>query len=196
MRGGFGALAYGVAWLGGFAGGDHDLLTGVSANDHHPETHTHAGAVTREGGNTTEATTTSTTAVDLLTASSLTIAAAEPLLFGLNTRSVTNSGFFGLKLNTTVVQEVAGSMADLAAATGGNSGAVLCYIGSRVTNYLRSATRIWSASAAVGVDNYDAFLLAADMPTAQITDVVIRAFIQTSGTAGADELQVYSLAAS
>ena len=37
MRGGFGALAYGIGWIGGFAGGDHDLLTGVSANDHHTE---------------------------------------------------------------------------------------------------------------------------------------------------------------
>ena len=37
MRGGFGALAYGIGWIGGFAGGDHDLLTGVSADDHHAQ---------------------------------------------------------------------------------------------------------------------------------------------------------------
>ena len=39
MRGGFGALAYGIGWIGGFATGDHDLLTGVSANDHHAQLH-------------------------------------------------------------------------------------------------------------------------------------------------------------
>ena len=196
MRGGFGALAYGIGWIGGFAGGDHDLLTGVSANDHHPETHTHAGAVTREGGNTTEATTTSTTAVDLLTASTLTIAVAEPILFGVSLRAVTNAGFAGLKLNTTVVNEAAVVGSVLAVGPVASSGATLCYIGGRVTSYLRGGTRIFSSSANIVTEAFDIFLDVADMPTVEITDVVIRGIATGAGTTGADELQVYSLAAS
>ena len=61
-----------------------------------------------EGSNTTEATTTSTSVVDLFTVSSLTIAVSEPwnALFGWRrTTGASTTAYLGVKLNTTVVAE-------------------------------------------------------------------------------------------
>ena len=77
------------------------------------------GGLTREGGNTTEATTTSTSAVDLVSITSLSVATGSPIdARGLARKSggAASNGGIGLKINATVVSE--------ANATAGHGGAV------------------------------------------------------------------------
>ena len=164
------------------------------------------GAVTREGGQTTEATTTSTTNTDLLTAASLTLAAAEPAMTIVNGRKTTGAAAefrMGLKLNTTVVNDSDGSgrLFDTnSAADRAGDGVLHILLGARVTNYLQGhtgrydsfdSTQAWIAGGNHNVDS------AAAMPNAQITDVIIRGAVSSASiTGGADELHVYSLAAS
>jgi len=165
-----------------------------------------SGAVTREGGNTTEATTTSTSQVDLLTAATLTIAATEAFILVGVARKTTGAAAkvaLGFKINTTVLR---------AAETGGNinlygtgagdlleSGGFFIVHPSRVTNYLRTtfgSTRSYgnnnSQSGGASATGEDA-----DAPTVEITDVILRGISDNASvTLGADELHVYSLAAS
>lgn len=161
-----------------------------------------AAVITREGGNTTEATTTSTTVVDLLSATTLTIAAAEPALIVVDTRRINVGGFvasYGLKLNTTDVITTRGSSAYGFSARGGSDlqGLIACVIGARVTSYLRSAARMASHQGDVTNDGEALNVATANMPTAEVTDVVIEGVTNNAGdTTAADELHVYSLAAS
>ena len=167
------------------------------------------GAVTREGGNTTEATTTSTTAVDLLSAAGLTIAATEPffVIYGARKTSGAAAGAgTGLKLNTTVVQDVNTSNPSgwlASAANEAQDGVCHFFVSSRVTNYVNgnnqglysnydTTPNANSTGVSPASDDKDAAL-----PTAQITDAVIRgATASASQTLGADEFHAYSLAAS
>lgn len=152
-----------------------------------------AGAVTRDGGNTTEATTTSTSAVDLLTAASLTAVATEPLFITCDfrkTTGATNNIRSGLKLNTAVVLSIGPvtSTSNLA-----ESGLINYHLGSRITNYLRSGVRVFSSNNLAGLLNG---IGSGDMPTA-VTDVIIRALTDDAAITNAhDELHVYSMAAS
>jgi hypothetical protein len=159
------------------------------------------GAVTREGGNTTEATTTSTSDTDLLTASSLTIATAVPFEFVFGHRKTSGAGddcAWGLKLNSTTVgishtgtNSLGVTSTDNEAQSGGHK----VGIGARATNYLRNAWGNYFTAGTSVAGNSLRPTRAADMPTAEITDVVIRALTDSaSNTAGADELHVYSLA--
>ena len=152
----------------------------------------------REGGNTTEATTTSTSEVDLLTASSLTIAATEPTLAICNGRYApgTGRGVFGLKLNATIVRAVSNNASALWITASGTSGAVVIMLGARVASYLRAGCRVYQTGAGTLFSINDIFLENADMPTAEVTSFIMTAVNITDGTTGADELQVYSLAAS
>ncbi len=162
------------------------------------------GAVTRAGGNTTEATTTSTTAVDLLSVASLSIGATTPFLFVVNGRKTTGAAAaiaLGLKLNTTVVGEaVVGNLVllDSSATNQAENGYSKIIIGSRVTNYLRSGTGHFTVYATANTNSGIAVPInTADIPNATITDVVIRAISGSAlVTAGADELQIYALATS
>jgi hypothetical protein len=158
-------------------------------------------AVTREGGNTTEATTTSTSDTDLLTASSLTIATAVPFEFVFGHRKTSGAGddcAWGLKLNSTTVgishtgtNSLGVTSTDNEAQSGGHK----VGIGARATNYLRNAWGNYFTAGTSVAGNSLRPTRAADMPTAEITDVVIRALTDSaSNTAGADELHVYSLA--
>lgn len=166
------------------------------------------GALTREGGQTTEATTTSTTAVDLLSAASLTIGATEPFeLIGVCRVSAGHIGdaACGLKLNATVLSDP--GTADDAIWRKSNSvdeaqeGGYWMDIAARVTNYLTAIGGTFRLCQTDGDFLRDGFAAqmteAAVMPTAQITDVVIRAILANAAmTLGADELQIYSKAAS
>ena len=162
-----------------------------------------AGALTREGGQTTEATTTSTSLVDLLTASSLTIAAAQAFNFQFNYRKVasTADGVFGLTLNSTGVNvpSAAGDQDGLAEFDGTNivqDGIATVWFGARVGDYLRPAGGVMHCQKAGKVKLMTGVCIDADAPTVEITDVLIRGITASGGTMGADELHVYSLAAS
>ena len=186
----------------------------ITASDFANMTHTHASAatggaiaigVTREGGNTTEATTTSTSAVDLLTATALTIAAAEPFIaVGAGRKTaVASAGAIGLKLNTTTIAEASASDDTVWVSTTTNqaeSGPFDFIVAPRVTNYVTPAVGRRVAYIAAGGASGSAVTsnlnrTAATAPTAQITDVVLRALI-ASGTVGTDEFHVYTMATS
>ncbi len=169
------------------------------------------GAVTREGGNTTEATTTSLTAVDLLAASSLSISATTPFTVMVNCRSSAAGDATGDpkitvgKINTTVCQE---AITSTDGALGWSSpdgtaedGMLVYDVGSRVTNYLRAGIGHYQRSDG---SNFTQQLARtnddATFPTATITDITARAIsddtVNPDPTMGADEMHVYSWATS
>ncbi len=159
------------------------------------------GALVRAGGNLTEATTTSTSAVDLLTSSALSIAVDLPiqvLVSGRKTSGATSSAGLGLKLNTTVVGEAhptaTTSVLQLGSVNAAISKSGTMWIPQRVTLYsgqgsiLGLATGLGISAAAVGTTPSKDTAL----PLAVITSIVIRG-ISTSGvTLGADELNIYT----
>jgi hypothetical protein len=170
-----------------------------------------ASAITREGGDSTEATTTSTSAVDLLAASSLTIGATEPFLQMHNGRKTSGAANYtpcGYKMNSTTIGEATGSNVRGWYSSGTNQaedGGAWAIMGPRVTNYqafsrgLRSSHI--SGTNAAGINGTAAHLSQmttdAVMPIATVTDFVIRGLtLNASNTLGADELQLYSYAAS
>ena len=164
------------------------------------------GSVTREGGQTTEATSTSTSQADLLTASSLTVAATQPFKFLANCRKSSGHAStvgFGLKLNSTDVQTTIAGALGIWTSSGANAaqdGMSVATFGARVTNYLKCAEGGTATFTTGGGEIYAQSLIAADeaaLPTATITDVVLQSICTNGSNAvGADELHVYSLAAS
>jgi hypothetical protein len=146
-----------------------------------------------EGSQTTEATTTSTSAVDLLTVTSLTIAAASPIYFAVSfrkTAGAANGVRAGFKLNSTEIRSPVPVTGTTDAAM---AGIYHAWLGARVTNYLRSGryrSEDQDGSTTEGG-------LVTNMPTADITDVILRGLaIDAAITMGATEMHVYSYAAS
>jgi hypothetical protein len=166
------------------------------------------GATTREGGQTTEATTTSTSATDLLSATSLTLAAAEPFKFsvvGRKTSGAAENAALGYKLNTTVIAEaVATSRHPYNTGTSNQAedGGATVTVSSRVTNYTHSAVGLRQNSVSAtdaGVSNGAVTDMnrSAPHPTVEITSLIMRGISDSaSNTLGADELQVYSFSSS
>jgi len=164
------------------------------------------GAVAHEGSQTTDAGTTSTSAVDLLSVSSLSIAATTHIWAAASVRQTANSGRvvgFGIKLNTTVISEAESSynQSDLlwvGEQSVAISGAFLMHMGSRVANFLDGKTRMSSRAKSSTILDLGMSLRAENnMPTATITAVVTRAVCQaTAIAAAADEMHVYTLAVS
>ena len=165
-----------------------------------------AGALTREGGNTTEATTTSTSVVDLITVSGLTIAAAQAFDIQCRfrkTAGAASGAAFGLKLNTTAVAVPRAStpgdnrnvLGGCTATDRAESGIARFGIGPTVTNYsFGSGQGVWAVytSTSSGQLIVNALAGQANRPTAEITDVIGSAQSESaSQTIGMDELQVY-----
>ncbi len=158
------------------------------------------GALTYEGGTTSEATTTSTTGVDLIAASGLTCESVDPIFFTGSCRQHSNRaiGGIGLKVNTTVVGEASVTRTVLARSQGSGDakhGHFSAFIGPRVSGYHRNASGSSRFSSGGGPESGDNVFLnsSASFPGGQITDLVIRAILSySSGTAGADELHVYT----
>lgn len=154
----------------------------------------YVGAVTREGGNTTEATTTSTTAVDLLSDTGMSISAPEPIFALASTRKTTGAADninTGLVLNTTEVRLVSinSSFADAA-----DEGHAVFIISARLTDYTGGGHGFF-ASDSRGAELFN--INSNDMPTATITVGTIRGSVNNASiTMGADEFHVYSLATS
>lgn len=168
-----------------------------------------AAGVSRAGGQTTEATTTSTSAVDLITAASLSITGSTPFEVHYNGRKssgAANDTACGLKLNTTVTGEAstASNQRGLVTTTTdrAENGGVRIEIGPRITNYdafglHRYVVAIGSTGAIAGNSTTPGLTGSALFPTATITDVIIRGISDDAlNTLGVDELHVYSRATS
>jgi len=177
-----------------------------------------AGAVTREGGNTTEATTTSYTATDLLSITSLTPDITENLICIAQIRNTAPGAgadsAVGLKINSTINMEADITRSSLAQvgvrwATGADTiaraGSSFLLLGPQVTNYLSGVQSGYTSNQVSGGASAQsswsrAQNFSADMPGAAITSVIYRAegedVTNPDPTIGIDEVHVYSLAVS
>lgn len=167
--------------------------------------------LTRAGGNTSEATTTSTSAVDLVTVSSLNIAVTSPVEGFVNMRK-TPASFtvnIGLKVNTTVVSDptTATTLSFLGGTGSVTNQAEECHsrfwISPRSTNYLAtwgkvnasyissSGAQLTSSTSLTSASPTSAF------PNATITDVIIRGIASNASiTLGVQDIGIYVLAVS
>ena len=167
-----------------------------------------SSAVTREGGNTTEATTTSTSAVDLLSATSLTLDAITPycLIFGSRkTSGAVDDGGVGFKENSTVILEAAGGSNILWRANTTNEaqeGGIFEFVSARQTNYLNG--NMYGGSVTMGTGGQarenrsgPATDYTASHVNAQTTSFILRGIMDNaSNTLAVDELHLYPFATS
>lgn len=161
-----------------------------------------AGAVTRVGGNTTEATTTSVTKVDILTLTGLNIAASAPVLVLCNIRKTAgaaNQGFIGLDTNNANTLTWNNSLYS-SGTNRAEDAHVALRLEPRFTNYINGVgiTCVWHVSSGTAVANdRNASIVAGVLPTAAITDIDITGGVGDALiTAAADEMQVYTFAVS
>ena len=147
------------------------------------------------GSNTTEASTTSTSAVDLSSVSGLSIptnAYIAALVTYRQTSGGTATAILGLKLNSTVVNDFIPVSAYQNAT---KSGVALFIVGPRLANYLRAGMVVFGGSSSLGTTTDDVTAITADMPAATITDFVIRGRTDNAAaTFAVDEVRVYTLA--
>ena len=147
-----------------------------------------------EGSQTTEASTTSTSAVDLLTISSLTIAAGTPIdgrAILRRTTGASTQAYVGLKLNTT---EVRTPVAWGPAANNPDQGLLNFTMLYGMTNYL-FAWHIFVADPDQAT--YTDIGSGVNMPTAELTDIILRAKVGSGSiTMYADEFHIWSRATS
>lgn len=165
-----------------------------------PQTVTTPG-LTLVGSDTTERSTSSTTAADLSTISGLSISTATPIEIHFSFRKTAGAAAeaaFGLKLNSTVVQLASTSSATdfTGASNGATSGYAVIRIGPREASYLRSAM-CYAASDDFGGDKVFPFSSSSDMPTATITSITITGIVGSASiTAAIKNVRVYTLATS
>ena len=159
-----------------------------------------AGALTRVGGSQTEQTTTSLTAVDLMTISGLTIPVEVPILIQFSYRKsagATGVVGFGLKLNTTVVAEAITTLSSPVAAFPvldlAHSAFATILLGPRIADYLKANLAL-SQGVAIGAIAVGRHALRdADMPLAEITSISIRAIVADALiTAAIGDIQIYT----
>ena len=135
----------------------------------------------------------------LATVSSLSIAATTPFyIFGnwYIVKSGNGAAYLGIMLNSTQVidgQENGGKVSNKNS-DANTSGAFWCYVGPRVTNYLRGLGGDINGGDGSQSGFYD-YASGADMPTATITDVKVTAICSNSDVTSIviDEVFVYSL---
>ena len=165
--------------------------------------------MTRVGGNTTEATTTSTTVVDLLSVASLSISAATPFSFFevyRKSAGFAGSAGFGLKINTTEVRTptAANNAGNVCGPTTtsdrAENGSVTVWLNPVVTSYtfIGASGRFgnWD-SAGVSVAGANGTSSTAPQPNATRTDVIVNAISPNAAvTAGCDEMHIYTYATS
>lgn len=148
--------------------------------------------VTREGGQTTEASTSSSAFVDVLTASGMNIPAVSPLLIVVSFRKVGTAAAtlqVGLKINSTVMWEPSVNL--VGSAPEEPYGVVQFVVGPGVTNY--GAVHGTYGSSTQGTAVLPG-AQAAPRPSAAVTSVAIRGHTNGSDTLYFDDLHVYSLA--
>ena len=148
------------------------------------------------GGGNTDSTSADTV---LATISSLSIAATTPFYIFGNWRiekSGNGSGYLGIMLNSTqvIAGHEHGSKASNSSSDANTSGAFWCYVGPRVSNYLRALGGDINGGDGTQSGFYD-YAGGSDMPTATITDVKVTAICSNSDVdlVAIDEVFVYSL---
>ena len=162
-----------------------------------------ASAVSREGGSTSEATTSSTSEGDLLSVGSLTIAATQPFFVVGLVRKAPRDGTSGaaaraelhLALSTDSSSTNANGTNVFSTTNQAEAQLVKWEYGARVTNYLGHGYQFATDAAPNAVGKYAINSVA--LPTAEVTAVKLRGrSINASVTYGQDELHVYSLVTS
>lgn len=158
--------------------------------------------VVREGGSTTQATTTSTTAVDLISISGLIIQAIEPIdisVLGRKDGGAANGAALGVKLNSSnILTPTAAAVGIILFSTDNEEqhGGSEVTMGARVSAITRGFAGYYGVyntsntrrDSKVFDDN-----MASGMPSVQITDVVITGISgNASITLYADELHIYA----
>ncbi len=155
------------------------------------------GALAHEGSNTTEATTTSGTSVDLLSITSLTIGALQPLMAIAVWRKSSGAADdvrMGIKLNTTNVlsPQNFGSTSDAA-----DEGMQMIVVPARLTAYEKCGLQTLTAGVGASGNNQLVGLVAADAPLVEITVIVFSGQSDNASiTLGMDEGHAYSYATS
>ena len=154
-----------------------------------------SGAITREGGSTIEATTTSTSLVDIISAASLSIAAGAPIeviYVARKTSGVANDANSAFTINATNVgSEKVFSTTNQAEAFVEN-----WLFGPRVTNYTGVPRHIRLASGPAGSYDITAHGMLT-LPTVTVTDLNTRGSVDDALiTLGHDEYHIYSWAVS
>ena len=152
------------------------------------------------GQNTTEATMTSATEADLVTVTGLSIAATTPIMIITMFRksAAAFQPAIGLKVNaTTVLAAVNAALTALggfAATNEAQSGVSVCFIAPRITSYLQGVSGHFRSGGATGQQTgaVGAVALAADLPTATVTDIIIRGDSDGTNTLAVDGVYVYA----
>lgn len=151
------------------------------------------------GAQQTEGSSTSTSPVDLISITGLTIPVETPLLIIGSVRKTAGASAsvsFGLKINATVVSEASANTDRIWLSSGADaaeSGAFVLFIAPRLADYERAAARFGGGESATGPDSAWA-LFTADIPTVEITDIVIRGDgANALVTFACDDLRVYAL---
>lgn len=147
-------------------------------------------SLTLVGETLVESTTTSTTTVNLITASTESILETTPFMVVCSVRKssgAANTASFGLRLNAT---QVVANTSVLGSANEAVSGILQFWVNPRLSNYLRCIRGECFAGNAT-VTNLPAD---ADAPQATITGITITTQVgNASITAGADRLQIFTL---
>ena len=192
-------------WVSGNVLTAAQLNVDVRDNENALSLHTHTGVagdgatlsvLSRDGGNTTEATTTSTVAVDILTATVSIATGGIPLNAMVMLRKTTGAAgvaYLLWKVNATVL----GSEVIWTAASINQTEAALAEL--RTRTYM-DANYSGATAMATGVNEYIIVSGAATsqalytaIPNASITSVIVRGRVQDALiTMGADELHVYT----
>lgn len=151
-----------------------------------------------EGENTAEQTTTSTSAVDLVTISGLLIPATQPIMITGMARKTSGAAAhasLGLKLNSTVIAEAlsgAPYILTLGNSNEAGSGMFVVHLSPRRANYLRAGTgHYYIHTPTADVFSANTPCITADMPTATITSISIRGIVgSASVTLAVQDVQV------
>ena len=153
-----------------------------------------ASAVSREGGQTSEATTTSTSEDDLLTSSSLTIAATQPF-FAVAVVRKTSGAASRAELHLALNSTNANGTNVFSTTNQAEAQLVKWEYGARVANYLGHGYQFATDAAPNAVGKYAINSVA--LPTAEVTTVKLRGrSLHADVTYGVDEIHVYSLVTS
>lgn len=165
------------------------------------KTYIGSAAISRSGGTSTEATTTSTSVVDLIDVGSMTIPAAAPVQLKWAMRKTTGAASAaggGLKFNAVVVHEaaVSGNVEWLSStANSAQDGLAWTELCGRVANYLTGAdnyhTAHVTATGAQTVSNSGSPTQTAPFTAVEITNFIVRGISSSSVTLGCDEFQIY-----
>src|SRR5260221_9873288 len=173
-----------------FLDGDSNLYRQISGPS--PQISVSVGSISRVGSNTAEQTTVSTSAVDLLTISSLSIPITNGIIIEGVVRTTAGAAVvssLGLKLNATVCAEASttidqglwSSSGANSAQTGGFRLEIMPRSANYLNNYIGQAYRIASVARTLLATTTPLATITAAFPNATITSITIRGI---SGNAG------------